>query len=318
MDISLKSATLYLTDVCNSRCRSCNFWKNSRGSWLSTRKWLDAISQLRQEGIGHISFCGGEPLLRKDLVRLVKEARNTGFSEIEIYTNGLLLTKEVITRMVAAGANKFTLSIDGLKNTHDTFRGIVGSYDKCIRALSHLSHETVTVCVATNLHGELVEGLSELIDVVDSYGAIWVPNILNDRQYYFRGIRKDELAPTALQVPGIIDSIECAISTGKRVGIPEEYLPFIASALAGGTFADMACIVGLSCIYLDAAQKVYSGCNVLPPVGDLTVSSLTDILACERYKRQVRKMLRRQCPGCTCSFYMSVESYLRNGDPIER
>lgn len=313
VNISLKSATLYLTDVCNSRCRSCNIWKNTTGTWLPKRQWIHAIQQLADAGIRHINFCGGEPLLREDLPVLVEEASHAGFSEIEIYTNGLLLTSEKIRRFVGAGANKFTLSVDGIGTTHDTFRGIPGAFDKCMEVLSHLAAEPVVIAVATNLHRNLVDELIDLIRIVDGYGAMWFPNILNDQQYYFKGIEKAALGPHMDQLPRIVEAVEKQISTGKNVGIRKEHLPFIESALTGNSFSDMACVVGLSCVYLDATQKVYSGCTVLPPVGDLTLSSMSEILEEKQYDRQVGKMLRRQCPGCTCSFYMNVDNYLENG-----
>ena len=51
--------------------------------------------QLRDFGIQGIGFGGGEPLLRHDLLHLIKKAHELQFNKIQITTNGLLLSERV-------------------------------------------------------------------------------------------------------------------------------------------------------------------------------------------------------------------------------
>ena len=84
-------AEVRVTEGCNSRCVTCNAWKNSRAGELSTEEMIYAIKQLREIGVKRIRLSGGEPLIRLDIGRLVKECHSLGFEEIYLATNGLLL-----------------------------------------------------------------------------------------------------------------------------------------------------------------------------------------------------------------------------------
>src|SRR3990172_2847778 len=87
-------AEVRVTEGCNSKCITCDAWKNSRENELTTDELINALRQLKTIGVKIVRFSGGESLLRPDLPELVRESRNLGFHEIQIATNGLLLEQK--------------------------------------------------------------------------------------------------------------------------------------------------------------------------------------------------------------------------------
>ena len=108
-----------VTDKCNLRCVYC---MPERGlPWLPKAEILsyEEISQLvraaASAGVRSIRLSGGEPLIRKDLHRLVEElAAIDGIEDIALSTNGLLL-EEQLDALLAAGLKRVNVSLDTLR-----------------------------------------------------------------------------------------------------------------------------------------------------------------------------------------------------------
>ena len=108
-----------VTDKCNLRCVYC---MPERGlPWLPKAEILsyEEIAQLvraaASSGVRSIRLSGGEPLIRKDLHRLVEEiAAVDGIADIALSTNGLLL-EEQLDRLLAAGLKRVNVSLDTLR-----------------------------------------------------------------------------------------------------------------------------------------------------------------------------------------------------------
>ncbi len=109
-----------VTNRCNLRCEHCYFWRQDYEYELSDDNWLEKIRELinQHKSIVQASWCGGEPLLRKELI---SEAMRF-FKYNIVVTNGTIPLPE--------GHNCiFEVSIDGLRSEHDFIRGI-GTHDK--------------------------------------------------------------------------------------------------------------------------------------------------------------------------------------------
>jgi cyclic pyranopterin phosphate synthase len=125
---------------CNLFCDYCTITLPMRERALETGAVVRAMRDARARGTLAISFTGGEPTIRADLLGLVRAASSLGFSDIKIQTNGLLLGQgRNLERLVAAGANRFHLSI----HTHrrDRYDALVrreGTYDLMVAGLRAL------------------------------------------------------------------------------------------------------------------------------------------------------------------------------------
>ena len=120
----LRNLRLSVTDRCNLRCAYC--MPEEEYAWLpradiltfeETARLVDVFAGL---GVDKVRLTGGEPLLRKDLPRLVKMiAADSRIRDLAITTNGILLGQEA-QALRDAGIHRVTVSLDTLRP--DRFR----------------------------------------------------------------------------------------------------------------------------------------------------------------------------------------------------
>ncbi len=114
---------LSLTDRCNLKCMYCVtedeqsgcLSKLSQEELLSYEELLRVVRVAVGMGISKLRLTGGEPLVRKNVMRFIDQlAEIDNLHDIRITTNGVLLEKNA-ERLMAAGVNKINISLDTLK-----------------------------------------------------------------------------------------------------------------------------------------------------------------------------------------------------------
>jgi radical SAM protein with 4Fe4S-binding SPASM domain len=121
---------------CNMSCPHCYAaaaWRPSRED-LSTDEALHLLDDLAACGVRVVIFSGGEPLMRPDLFRLLAHARDLGIAP-QLSTNGVFIDTSVAERLAAAGVAYVGVSIDGIPEFNDTYRGMEGGYDAAANGL---------------------------------------------------------------------------------------------------------------------------------------------------------------------------------------
>jgi len=115
----LRSLRLSVTDRCNLRCAYC--MPEEEYVWLPREDVLtfEEMAQLAgyftDLGVDKVRLTGGEPLLRRDLPRLIRLLlQNHNIKEIALTTNGVLLSDHA-EALYQAGLNRVTVSLDTLR-----------------------------------------------------------------------------------------------------------------------------------------------------------------------------------------------------------
>jgi 12,18-didecarboxysiroheme deacetylase len=125
-----------VTRRCNLKCIHC--YSNSQnihyGDELNTDEGKELISDLASFGCPVILFSGGEPLMRKDLPELIRFAVDKGM-RVVISTNGTLITKNMASIFGKIGLSYIGVSLDGMKEIHDVFRGVKGAFDAALNGI---------------------------------------------------------------------------------------------------------------------------------------------------------------------------------------
>ncbi len=118
---SLRDLRISVTDRCNFRCRYCmprevfgaDFEFLPRSEILHFGEIRELVRMFRRLGVEKVRLTGGEPLLRKDLPRLVSMLAEVPGIEIALTTNGSLLAQQA-GALAAAGLDRVTVSLDSL------------------------------------------------------------------------------------------------------------------------------------------------------------------------------------------------------------
>ena len=119
---------------CNQVCEFCYGPKDVKD--FSTEEGFEMIDGFKKDGAEKIVFTGGEPLLREDLVELIKYAKRQGLFTI-LHTNGMLLTKKKF-RLFGKYLNQINLPLDGYDEPTSALMRGKGSWSKVRSILAWL------------------------------------------------------------------------------------------------------------------------------------------------------------------------------------
>jgi 12,18-didecarboxysiroheme deacetylase len=157
-----------VTQRCNLRCVHC--YAHSKDmeyeNELSTEEGMALIDDLADFGCPVILFSGGEPLMRKDLPELVGYARSKGIRAV-ISTNGTLITEEMAKKLKDIGLSYVGISLDGMKETNDMFRGQEGSFEKALQGLHNCQKEGIKVGLRFTINRHNVHDIPAIFDLME-------------------------------------------------------------------------------------------------------------------------------------------------------
>ena len=172
------SVTICPTMACNFECPYC-FSNLGRGKMTPevqddviglVRRMLDASSARKLS----ITWFGGEPLLGMSVIeslssRLIALAEERGVEyKSWIFTNGYLLTPDVVDSLLRCGIKRVHIPFDGVGATHDATRRLVGggpTFDKLLNNLA-LLRPPIKTLIRANTHRGNVSELDELKSIV--------------------------------------------------------------------------------------------------------------------------------------------------------
>jgi MoaA/NifB/PqqE/SkfB family radical SAM enzyme len=126
-------AQIGITDACPQNCGYC-YNRGREGVLMDTETILSVIRELKSMGVFWIGLTGGEPLLNRDIVRIVEEIGED--CSAKLFTTGSNLTERLAADLKQAGLFYVTVSLDHMEETkHDQIRGRRGAFRTALRAL---------------------------------------------------------------------------------------------------------------------------------------------------------------------------------------
>ena len=166
------------TDRSNFRCAYCmtegqDYEIFRREEILSLEEITKFVKAIIPHGIKKVRLTGGEPLLRRDLERLIKMLSELPMEDLSLTTNGVLL-KEKAKALKHAGLKRITVSLPSLRD--EVFSKLVGREVKGSHILEGIEDALsvglklvkVNVCVVRGLNHE------EIVDIAKFFKGMGV------------------------------------------------------------------------------------------------------------------------------------------------
>ncbi|HEC39177.1 MAG TPA: radical SAM protein [bacterium] len=124
------------TRQCNLKCVHCYASASTKPieGELSTEEGKALLESIANYGCPVVLFSGGEPFMRKDLFELIEYANGLNLRPV-ISTNGTLISKENALTAKKAGVKYIGVSLDGLAEINDKFRGVKGAFKLAINGM---------------------------------------------------------------------------------------------------------------------------------------------------------------------------------------
>ncbi len=189
-----------LTYRCPLQCPYCSNpvemakYKNE----LTTEDWFRVMQQARKMGATQLGFSGGEPLVRKDLEDLIKEARRLGFYT-NLITSGVGMDEARIVDFKEAGLDHIQISFQASNEELNNYLGKSKSFQHKYEMARLVKKYEYPMVLNIVLHRKNVDQIRDILDMTVDLNADYVE--LASTQYYgWSRINIDQLLPTREQL----------------------------------------------------------------------------------------------------------------------
>jgi radical SAM protein with 4Fe4S-binding SPASM domain len=184
------------TKACNLHCIHCYYTAMAEPDpdELDTGEAEEFIDDLARFGVPVLLFSGGEPLMREDLYHLGAYAVERGLRTV-ISTNGTLIDRDNAERIKQAGFSYVGISLDGIGETNDRFRGVSSSFSAALDGFHNCQAARIRTGLRLTLNKHNVQDLSDILNLLRDEG---IPRACFYHLVYAgRGqrLRADDLTP---------------------------------------------------------------------------------------------------------------------------
>lgn len=177
----------FVTFRCNLRCSYCDYWDPSYQEKYPELCTADAIRVLEicRTGNPALALSGGEPLLREDIVDILKAARRVGYSPISLFTNSLLLSEreEVLDYVDFLQISLDTISDSSQGKTADHI-GVAATVKETVRIYARMQKKRkFKINVNCVVSEDYIDDAQAVLDFARSQGVRFTlaPRLINER-----------------------------------------------------------------------------------------------------------------------------------------
>ena len=328
---------------CNLKCIHCYSQSQNKEypGELSNAEGRGLIEDLARFGSPVILFSGGEPLLRKDLLILAQMATDRGMRAV-ISTNGTLITTKMAGELKRIGLSYVGVSLDGMQQTNDRFRGVEGAFAAALRGIRNCQEAGIKVGLRFTINRRNTLDIPEIFDLLEKEN---IPRVCFYHLVYAgRGTRlmEEDLdhPETRKVVDMIIDRTKDLHERNKAVEVltvdnhadgPYLYLrmlreqsPRTAEVLkllqmneGNSSGVGIGCVSWDGSVHADQFWRYYSFGNVRQrPFSEIWMDRREPLMA---QLKEKRKHVKGRCAACrwldVCSGNFRVRAEAVTGDP---
>jgi len=160
-----------VTRRCNLRCVHC--YSHSRDQQytgqLTHQQSIALIDDLADFGVPVLLFSGGEPLMRDRIIELISHAKQRNMRAV-LSTNGTLITTDVAAKLKDCGLSYVGVSLDGLEEINDKFRGRQGAFDLAMQGIANCMSAGIKVGLRFTMNRRNVQDIAGIFVLIDDVG----------------------------------------------------------------------------------------------------------------------------------------------------
>ncbi|MAG07336.1 hypothetical protein CMI46_00795 [Candidatus Pacearchaeota archaeon] len=284
---------------CNLNCAHCGAIKEKYEKELTTEQIKNLVDQLAKIKTRFFAATGGEPLLRKDILDVMKYATDKGI-KTGLATNGFFIDEKKAKEIKDAGILSIQVSLDGTEETHNKIRGNNLSFQRATNAIKLLHKQNIKiVSVATTVTPMNFNDLKNLKEI------LLKSNVSTWRICVIMPIGRAERKELLLNPKQLKELFEFVSSNKDKIKIQiGENLPFLAEYETKIRKSPLVCPVGFMacCIGVDGNVR---GCPEMPDIekfreGSILEKPFIDIWRNEfkRYRNREAIKTDKKCATC--------------------
>ena len=305
-----------LTANCNLRCVGCKYGRDFMpGAQLPLRIVKELLDDCRSFGIRSVRLYGGEPLLYKELVRVVEHAVGIGLHPW-LTTNGILL-KEKVDDLYRAGLRAISIGFYGTGEEYNAYVQRPEQYARMERGVAYVRDRygaNIELTLAWLLMRPTcnLEAVREMWRFAEQYGANVGINLIHyslpyftegpNRELQFRpvdGAAIEEVVAELLRLKELRPEILRQSVMALR-SIPDWLLKGPAMKVPCDRYR----------LLWVGANGVVQMCYVTFVLGNLHEKRLSEMLYSPKHRQAARDAFELKCPNCHCGYFKRIESHL--------
>ncbi len=330
---ALPLLVLYLTDGCNSRCATCDIWKNPRRNM----PWslVEALAvQIKPLQVRWVLLSGGEAMQHPHWPQIAERLRREG-AQIMLLTNGLLLRKQADD--VIRHIDEVIVSLDGgTPQTYAAIRGVDG-FDLILEGIHRLRQAGIPVTTRTTVQRANFREIPLIIEAalgVDvnriSFLSVDVANpiafgkrfgdeawlIPQEHQPPTEALRSEDVAELSRIIDDVSIRFKSAFERGQIAETPQKLrrilVQYFQALIGEGDFPAPPCNAPhfSTVVEVDGTLRP---CYFLPAYGRLSPSgaplpSAINGLAAKQLRRDYQQGKRGECARCVCPLYKNARA----------
>lgn len=318
----LPLVTLLLSERCNSRCISCDYWRHGRADLdlESVRRLLPSLERLRTEVV---LISGGEPLLNPEWEEIAALLGERGL-KLWLLTSGLSLAKHA--SRVAAVFDAVTVSLDGAdRATYAAIRG-VDAFDVVCRGIRAVVAAGAPVTVRVTLQRGNFRQLLAFVDLGRALGVTQISFLAVDVANPHAFSRQEEFASGLALLPEDLPELERLLmelardhAEALRTRLIAEsadklrrtLLQYFTAVCGLGPYPPVRCNAPEFSAVLDARGGVSPCFFIAGPAQSRVAAgqSLGEVLngdAMAALRQSIRRGERAECSRCVCSMWRDL------------
>jgi len=155
---------------CNLTCKHCYTTSTDINfpNELSTPEIYTVMDDLKAFKVPVLILSGGEPLLHPDIFAISRHAKDMGFY-VALSTNGTKISADNIDEIASINYQYIGVSLDGIKDTHDQFRRVQGSFDQALHGTHLCLEKGIKVGLRFTLTQDNAHDFPALLQLMDDH-----------------------------------------------------------------------------------------------------------------------------------------------------
>ncbi|WP_104430365.1 heme d1 biosynthesis radical SAM protein NirJ [Methylobacter tundripaludum] len=155
---------------CNLTCKHCYTTSTDINfpNELSTPEIYTVMDDLKAFKVPVLILSGGEPLLHPDIFAISRRAKDMGFY-VALSTNGTKISADNIDEIASINYQYIGVSLDGIKDTHDQFRRVQGSFDQALHGIHLCLEKGIKVGLRFTLTQDNAQDFPALLQLMDDH-----------------------------------------------------------------------------------------------------------------------------------------------------
>jgi radical SAM protein with 4Fe4S-binding SPASM domain len=302
-----EGVTLELTYRCNYSCPFCYVDHDASRNELALSDWLRILEEMREAGTIHVTLTGGEPLLYRDCLIILRRAKELGFITT-FFSNGSLIDSAIADELNAIKPGIISLTIYGADaESYESYTGCPGSFRRFLAAVEELKAGGCEMELKWNAATpQLVEETASLIALAERLQVKWRANgVITPRRtgdcperisdealsYFYRTVIKQ-------------DSLQDNLKTAEA----------LAAGINKGKAPDtLVCLAAVSNCRINPEGRVFPCVDIDESLGDLRVETFGEVWGDQARWQRFRSWRFRDFPDCLKCRYAGICSNLCPG-----